>query len=383
MGGMTGLKGTDGKGMVEKARHLGAKPLSGLKTGKTLDVLKQIQPYFDLVTCKGIMGGDIAAEHGFDFDTIEVGNAKSTSSIETRLAVMKMMEKDVDLILFSGGDGTARDIYSALKDHASEDPFPEDPSQPDNSSESHSSENQIPVLGIPTGVKIQSSVFAISPIHAGQLCVSFIKNEGVAVKEGEVIDLDEENYRKGIINTKLFGYLKTPFKKDFIQNMKSGTPKNEQYLQEAIAHDMSERMDDSMIYLIGPGTTTKALTDHLKINGSLLGVDVVQGKNIISTDVNYQEIKQLIKGKRVKLIITPIGGQGFILGRGNQQFTPEILGDIDKENIFILATTQKLLTLQGRPFLIDTGDARINEKLSGYYKVITGYHQSTVYKAKA
>jgi len=314
-----------------------------------------------------------------------------------------MIEKKVDLILFSGGDGTARDIYSALKDHRQQDPstgdsspgnlshgnlshgnpLSRDSSQPDNSPDSHSSEYQIPVLGIPAGVKIQSSVFAISPVHAGQLCVSFIKNEGVGYKEGEVIDLDEENYRKGIINTMLFGYLKTPYKKDFIQNMKSGTPKNELYLQQAIAHDMAERMNDSIIYMIGPGTTTKALTDHLKLDGSLLGVDVIQGKKLIASDVNYLDIKQLIKSKKAGLVITPIGGQGFIFGRGNQQFTPEILEMIDKENIFILATTHKLLTLGGSPFLIDTGDMLINKKLSGYYKVITGYHQSTVYKARA
>ena len=124
-----------------------------------------------------------------------------------------------------------------------------------------------------------------------------------------------------------------------------------------------------------------ALTDHLKIKGSLLGVDIVRNKKVITLDVSYQEIINLVQTEKFSLIITPIGGQGFIFGRGNQQLTPEILNEIDKENIFILSTTQKLLSLEGGPFLIDTGDPKINLKLSGYYKVITGYHQSTVYKA--
>jgi predicted polyphosphate/ATP-dependent NAD kinase len=356
MGGMAGLKGTDGQDIIDKAINLGSKPLSEIKTKKTLEKLLSLKNQFSLITCPGNMGEDIALDLGFKIDLVDSGSSITTTSENTRIAVRKMISYNVDLILFSGGDGTARDIYSSLG-------------------------NSTPVLGIPTGVKIQSSVFAISPSHAGQLCASFILNEGIKFKEGEVIDLNEENYRKGLIDTKLFGYLRIPFNKDFVQNTKSGTPKNEQYLQQAIAHDMAERMDNEMFYLIGPGSTTKALTDHLKIKGSLLGVDIVRNKKVITLDVSYQEIINLVQTEKFSLIITPIGGQGFIFGRGNQQLTPEILNEIDKENIYILATTQKLLSLGGGPFLIDTGDSKINQKLSGYYKVITGYHQSTVYKA--
>lgn len=356
LGGMTGLKGTDGQEIIDKAISLGAKPLSGIKTRQALREIIPLKSRFSLITCPGIMGEEATAELGFDFDLVEIGDSKITTSDSTRIAAKKMVSAKVDLILFSGGDGTARDIFSALK-------------------------NLTPVLGIPAGVKIQSSVFAISPSHAGKLCASFLLNEGIKFREGEVIDLDEENYRKGLISTSLFGYLKVPYKKDFVQNVKSGTPKNEQYLQQAIAHDMAERMDSEMLYLVGPGSTTKALTDHLNIKGSLLGVDIVKNKKLISADVNFKEIIKLIHGEKIGLIITPIGGQGFLLGRGNQQLTPEILNVIEKKNIFVIATMQKLISLKGRPLLVDTGNLDLNRKLAGHYKIITGYHHSTVYKA--
>ena len=356
LGGMTGLKGTDGQEIIDKAISLGAKPLSGIKTRDALKEIVSLKSRFTLITCPGNMGEDIAFELGFDFDLVEIGDSKITTSNNTRIAVKNMISAKVDLILFAGGDGTARDIFSSLQ-------------------------NSLPALGIPTGVKIQSSVFAISPSHAGKLCASFLMNEGVKYREGEVIDLDEENYRKGLISTNLYGYLKTPYKKDLVQNIKSGTPKNEQYLQQAIANDMAERMDDEILYLVGPGSTTKALTDQLKVDGSLLGVDIVKNKKLIASDVNYKEIIKLIRGEKIALIITPIGGQGFLLGRGNQQLTPEILNTIEKKNIFILATMQKLISLKGRPLLVDTGNVDLNRKLAGYYKIITGYHHSTVYKA--
>jgi len=355
LGGMAGLKGTDGQEIIDKAISLGVEPMSGAKTKIALKEVHSLRSHFSLITCPGIMGEDIATELGFEFELVGVRNSKITSSENTRTAVEKMISAKVDLILFSGGDGTARDIYSSLK-------------------------TSIPALGIPTGVKIQSSVFAISPSHAGKLCNAFLMNDAIKYREGEVIDLNEENYRQGLISTSLYGYLKVPYKKDFVQNVKSGTPKNEQYIQQAIANDMAEKMDNNILYLIGPGSTTKALTDHLKIKGSLLGIDIVKNKKLVAQDVNFKEIIRLSREEDVGLIITPIGGQGFLLGRGNQQLTPIVLNTIEKKNIFILATLQKLISLKNQPLFVDTGNLELNQKLGGYYKIITGYHQSTVYK---
>ena len=143
---------------------------------------------------------------------------------------------------------------------------------------------------------------------------------------------------------------------------------------------MAEKMDNNLLYLIGPGSTTKALTDHLKIKGSLLGIDIVKNKKLVAQDANFKEIIRLSREEDVGLIITPIGGQGFLLGRGNQQLTPTVLNTIEKKNIFILATLQKLISLKNQPLFVDTGNFELNQKLGGYYKIITGYHQSTVYK---
>ena len=355
MGGMTGLKGTDGQETVAKALALGAKPMSEAKTKQTLQEISSLESCFSLITCPGNMGEDVAAELGFNFELVDVGEINTPSSKNTRTAVENMILKKVDLILFSGGDGTARDIFSSIRD-------------------------KIPVLGIPTGVKIQSSVFALSPGHAGKLCASFLLNDGIKFREGEVIDLDEDNYRRGIIATCLYGYLRIPYKKDFVQNVKSGTPKNEEYLQQAIANDMAEKMEDNITYLIGPGSTTKALLDHLKINGSLLGIDIVKKNKLIARDVNFKEIINLTLNEKTGLIITPIGGQGILLGRGNQQLTPEVINTIEKKNIFIIATMQKLISLNNQALFVDTGNLELNQKLAGYYKIITGYHHSTVYK---
>ncbi len=357
MGGAVGLKGTDGVDTLKKAIQLGAVPTSGEKTKSTLREILDKSLEFRLLTCAGTMGEEAVREVGIDPELIEMDSSNKISAQTSIDAAKQMMKKKVDLLLFAGGDGTARNIVEAVG-------------------------NEIPVLGIPTGVKIQSSAFSINPRSAGRICTAFINNNKIEFREGEVIDLDEDQYRKGNISTRLFGYLKIPFLKEHVQRLKSGTPKTEKYTQEAIANDLAERMSDDTFYLVGPGSTTKALVDHFGLQGSLLGVDVITSKKVIANDVNYCQILKLIESSnRVELIITPIGGQGFIFGRGNQQFTPELLSNINKDQIHILSTIQKLTSLRGQPFLIDTGNEVVNTKLSGYYRVTTGYHQSTVYKA--
>lgn len=357
MGGAVGLKGTDGHETLQKAIELGAVPQSVEKAKKALVELLNRPADFRLITCPRDMGESMACEVGINFELIKINVSSESVAQNTIDAAVALTNMSVDLILFAGGDGTARNICEVVG-------------------------TKIPVLGIPTGVKMQSSAFAINPQMAGRLCSSFLNNEQIEFREGEVIDLDEEQYKSGNISTRLYGYVKIPYLHEHVQRLKSGTPKSEKYVQDAIAEDMVEKMNEDTIYLVGPGSTTKVVLDQLGLDGSLLGVDIISKSRLIIKDANcHQLLKQLSHTKNIELIITPIGGQGFLFGRGNQQFTVDVLGKLEKGSVNILSSSQKIISLGGRPLLIDTGSEIINRKFSGYYNIISGYHQSIVYRA--
>ena len=217
-----------------------------------------------------------------------------------------MKDFGADLILFAGGDGTARDIFNAIN-------------------------GEIPVLGIPAGVKIQSAVFAINPTRAGDIAAKFMKEELTTVQELEVMDIDEEAYRKNRISSKLYGYLKVPYEESLVQGSKEATSGSEEIVLEAIASEVVESMNKDTLYIIGPGTTTRSIAESLGINKTLLGVDVVENGQLLASDVNEETLLRLVKEKKAKIIVTVIGGQGFILGRGNQQISPEVIKKVGGE----------------------------------------------------
>ena len=355
MGGQVGLKGTDGSDVLEKAKKLGAKPQSWQRTEEALEKLKPIKGEIKIITCADEMGERVVVRCGFSPEVIGVGRASMTTASDTKKAARIMRNRGVDLLLFSGGDGTARDICEAIGDA------------------------QV-VLGIPAGVKVHSAVFACNPSVAGELAALFVQGKARKIKEAEVMDINEDDYRKGILSARLYGYLKIPFRKSYIQNLKAGSSGDERYNQEAIAHDVAENMSAEYFYIIGPGTTTRAVMERLGLESSLLGVDLVHGGKLVGKDLSEKELLKKIKGKKAKLIVTPIGGQGYLLGRGNQQVSPEVIKKVGKENIIVIATQQKINTLYGRPFLVDTGDAASDRLLSGYFRVITGYRESAIYK---
>jgi predicted polyphosphate/ATP-dependent NAD kinase len=80
------------------------------------------------------------------------------------------------------------------------------------------------------------------------------------------------------------------------------------------------------------------------------------------------------------VIVTPVGGQGFLFGRGNQQLSAHVLGQIGSENVVVLATESKLAALGGRPLLVDTGDPAVDAALAGYVRVVAGYDREVVYR---
>jgi len=355
MGGRVGLKGTDGLAVLEKAKAMGAKPIAQDRAKKALERLKDLKDKFELITCEAKMGEEAARQLGFSPFVLDIGASVLTTAADTREAAKKMKALKVDLLLFAGGDGTARDIYQAVG-------------------------NSLVVVGIPAGVKIHSAVYAYNPQAAGELAALYLMGKTSHTFEAEVMDIDEEMFRRQTLSARLCGYLTIPGRPTYLQRAKAASSASEKYSQQAIAFEIFESLADDFSYIIGPGTTTKAIMDRLGLENSLLGVDFISRRKLIGKDLNEAELLDKIKGKKVKLIITPIGGQGYLLGRGNQQLSPEVIKKIGRENIIIVATKNKINSLHGQPLLVDSGDEKLDRELSGYYKIITGYREYIIYK---
>lgn len=357
LGGRVGLKGSDGGKIQEEARKLGAEQISPKRSIKALERLKPIKGNVKIITYPGEMGENEARSCGFAPIVIGSIQKGATTAEDTKKAAKMMARLDVDLIMFAGGDGTARDIYMAIGE-------------------------SVPAIGIPTGVKIHSAVFAINPSQAGNLAKQFLLGELATLKEAEVMDLDESAYRQGRVAPQLFGYLKVPFERRLIQARKSPSRHKKEDVLNAIALDIIDGMMDNTVYIIGPGTTTKPIFSELGLKKTLIGVDVMLNKKMLKSDANEDDLLKIIKDYNAKIVVTPIGGQGFIFGRGNQQISPKVLRRVGKDNIFIVGTLEKVLSLNGRPLLVDTGDKDVDNLLSGYVKVITGYGERLVYPVR-
>ncbi len=358
MGGKVGLKGTDGSEVLAKAKELGAKPEAPKKAIEALKVLEPLKGQLKIYTYPGVMGEDEAKTLGFE--TIVLGKQKEiTQDLDTEAAAKDMQELGVKLIMFAGGDGTARNIYNVIGE-------------------------QSPVIGIPAGVKIHSGVYATHPKNAGNIALKYLKGEPMEIKEVEVMDIDEGAFREGQVVAKLFGYLRVPHDEEMLQVMKDGTIESDEAALEGIAFRLVEEMEDNpeMFYILGSGTSIRPIMDELKLPNTLLGIDIVKNKKLVGSDVNERELLDVIGEHPAKLIVTVIGGQGYILGRGNQQLSHEVIKKVGRENIIIIATRSKLNSLAGRPLLVDTGDSETNAMFNDYLKVMVDYNTETVYKAQ-
>lgn len=354
MGGSVALKGTDGAGVLEKALALGAQKTSSERAGRSLGKIANLKDGFRIYTAGGEMGESLCRDLGLNYEVVYPARPETTGE-DTREACRKLLQTGIDCLIFAGGDGTARDVWDVIG-------------------------SDLPALGIPAGVKIQSSVFALSPEAAGQILRQYILGE-TAFGQREVIDLDETAYREGRIAAAFYGYMQVPMEKTLMQNKKAPSPQGEAANRESIAREAIRIMEEDTVYLIGAGTTAKSVLQEMNLQGCLLGVDGVKNGELIASDLTARELMAL-KGERLKLIISPIGGQGFLFGRGNQQFSPEFLTGIAKDDIIILATEDKIRELYGSPFRVDTGSLDVDEALRGYYKVITGYNRRLIYPVK-
>lgn len=360
MGGSVGLKGTDGKNILKKAIDLGAKPNALNRTKEFLRDLESIISKLKFLTCPGIMGESTLKELNFEYECINhpIFNEISDTTAEHTIVAAEIMKnvKDLKLIIFIGGDGTARDILSAVS-------------------------LEKPCLGIPAGVKIFSSVFSLNPKTASSIVMQFLWDE-IQLKESEVLDIDEKKYRKGKLVSKIYGHLLTPYNPDYSQPSKIGTPTSDLNNQERIAKRAIENLEEDVYYLLGPGTTMKAITDNLNQNKTILGIDLLLNKKVIAQDLNERQILKYIENKNAKIIVSIIGRQGFLFGRGNLQFTPYVLKKVGPKNIIILSTRFKLQNIPNQILRLDTRDPELDKKMKGLYKVIVDYDEMKICNVK-
>lgn len=341
MGGRVGLKGTDDK--VEEARHRGAEPRAPQRARDALEHLEKRSGAIELYAFGGVMGEDEAVAAGFSPVVVGYPECEETSADDTRAAVRRFVEEDVDIILFAGGDGTAVDVAETLE----------------------TLDDETPVLGIPAGVKVYSSVFAITPRAAGRIAATFDRTE-----TREVNDIDEDAYRGGDVITELKALATVPVG-DEMQSSKQIGGGSVEALSAAVAAEIRE---DDATYVLGPGSTVGAVKTELGIDGSPLGVDVWRNGDVVARDAGETEIIEAL-GERNVIVVSPIGGQGFVFGRGNHQISPDV---IRRSEIEIIASKQKLSDIGA--LRVDTGDPELDEELRGWRRVRVGKFERQLLK---
>jgi predicted polyphosphate/ATP-dependent NAD kinase len=356
MGGRCGLKGTDGVEILERARALGGVPEAPGRASTALRQLAPLKSDIEIVTVAGDMGETEARAEGFEPVVLLSPDSSTTTGLDTRHAAAEMVAASVDLLLFVGGDGTARDVYAAVGD------------------------DQI-CLGVPAGCKIHSGVYGVNPRNAGELAALFLSGKVGGTKAAEVMDIDEEAFRQGRVSAELYGYLKIPQDEARVQGGKAGRAQSDDSALNAIAFYLADNMDPDTLYLLGTGSTLLGIEQRLGIDGTLLGVDLARGRKVVAKDVNERQILEQLAssgGMPAKIVVTIIGGQGYIFGRGNQQLSPEVIRRVGPENVMVVATKSKIAGLGGRPLLVDTGSEEMNSLLSGYVRVTVGYDEQIV-----
>jgi len=360
MGGRVGLKGTDG--VSKDAIAMGAKPVAPTRAIEFLKRLidLQLRHAVELITCPGVMGGDEAKTVGFSARILPMPLRPETTAEDTKLAVKQMIALKVDLIAFVGGDGTARDILDAMRGR-----------------------DTPPVLGVPSGVKMYSGIFAINPAEAAEVVAAFVEKTA-QMTEFEVMDADESAIRRDQLFVEFYGFLRGPFVSMRLLGSKQVSPEtlDEHENQMAVARFIVEEMDPKDTYILGPGTTVKCVAELLGVEKTVLGVDIYRDKNVIK-DVSEKRILQEVQDfGNCWIIVSPIGRQGMLFGRGNQQISPEIIRRVGKERIIVGATKSKIEGIEGNVLRVDTGDLEVDELLRGYVKVVTDYREWRMMKVQ-
>jgi predicted polyphosphate/ATP-dependent NAD kinase len=356
IGGALALKGSDGADIRQQALMRGAEKLSGKRMAIALQALLPLKNELCFYTASGEMGEDILSSMGFNHVVVYQHQAQQTESADTKAASLELIAQSVDLILFAGGDGTARNICEVVENHC-------------------------PVVGVPAGCKIHSGVYAITPKAAGKVAAQVIQGELVSLMSGEVKDIDETEFRAGRVIAKHYGEMLVPEELSYIQAVKMGGRESDELVLSDIAAHVIELMDDEpdTLFVMGSGSTVDSIMQEIGLPNTLLGIDLVQGQQLLANDLTAASLLEHCANKPVKIVLTLIGGQGHILGRGNQQLSPDLIKMVSKQNILVVATKSKLQSLQGRPLVSDSGDTTLDEMLVGPIPVITGFHDLVLY----
>ena len=230
IGGSVALKGSDGDGVAKQAQALGAVAKSNDRARLALEVLLPYRDQIIVYTANHEMGERCATDLGFNTEVIYQSQSDETTALDTEATVDALMKHGIDLLLFAGGDGTARNISHRVGEH-------------------------FPVLGIPAGCKIHSGVYAVTPKAAGRVVEMMVTNQLVTLTEADVMDIDESLFRQGVVKAKRYGEMQVPCELRYIQAVKSGGKESDELVLQDIAADVISKMDDEL-FIIGSGSTT-------------------------------------------------------------------------------------------------------------------------------
>jgi len=385
VGGPAAMKGSDGIEAQERARELGVAPQAVARARTAFSELANLfdsaeKPLCRIITLSGSMGHEALTElpaEPFLIEVLSEPQIPKVPTANTTHAGVEALAPLVDLLVFVGGDGTARDVLDALG--------------PGGADKRGASGSSVPVLGIPAGVKMHSGVFATSPGSAAHVLALLIEGGLVAAHQAEVKDIDEEALRSGKVGSVTYGELLVPSVGGYLQHVKSAGKEVEALVLLEIAAEVAEHFSASVPLVLGPGSTCfavkeellSAAPDSVAEQPTLLGVDVIQNGQLLRKDASAGELLTLQEQQSaLNVIVSFSRGQGFLIGRGNQQLSPAFLKQLPEDALHIVSSRTKLGSLAGRPLLIDSGQSALDQKFSGLRTVISGYQDHLLYRVR-
>ncbi len=363
LGGRLGLKGSDGQ--ADFARSKGAEDRSGPRMKLMLQHFAKIHRVgfeeIEWVTSRGRMGSDWMPMESYieSIDYVHESSGTTTAS-DTQLAVKNILDSGIQILVYSGGDGTTRDIVSAL-DAAG---FP-----------------SMPVIGVPSGVKMHSGCFASSPRAAAEVLSAWIVGD-LLVSSTEVLDLDEDLYREGKWVVRLYAEAFSPNSPRWMQGSKEliQTESEDEIIQGLSDHIEQSFVDDNRLIIWGSGGTLRSIGENLGYDLTTLGIDATVGNGQVGTDLDEAGLIEILTkhSGKMTLLLSPMGGQGFLIGRGNLQLSPEVIKIIGIDNVLGVVTPSKLLSV--RALRIETGDETLDSEFSSrkYLKILQGYRTTRI-----
>ena len=375
LGGKLGFKGSDGR--AEEARAAGAEDRAGPRMAHALNAfstllqgsLNRTESNITLVGWEGRMGGTWVGDQNDKLSFEPIGTTpETTADSDTHDLVCALIKAEVEAILYAGGDGTTRDIVNALESMGPK-------------------AQEVPLIGVPGGVKMHSGCFATTPKAAAEVALAFILGD-LRCAITEVMDLDEDVYQEGVWKVRMYGEAWTPSSPRFMQGAKEQVERSSEVdTIEGLAHHVQTLLEDNPELMIvwGSGGTLRRMGEHVNLELTLLGIDAqgpdIAGQRTLYADLNEQDLLNVL-AKHVDengapkprlLLLSPMGGQGFLIGRGNLQLSPEVLRVIEFENILGVATPSKLIGLQA--VRIDTGDPELDSEFQAkrFVKILQGF----------